>query len=236
LAKTKTLIPLILFFLSAVSWADVISYGPVTMTLPAGWNCTIDDPNYICLDEAQGQQKSSAVVISYKRRSAEDNLTIYKDQLSRPRQIQVDELYKQSEVRQVSEVLLSETTWVSGTHLNSEIQDYITQYLATISGDWAVLISISVHQNNYNTLYPPLQAAAQSIRLNPRFHLLNNNAASGAGQAGTAATPEGYNVGKISKPKSTINVLGLNISKTYFFLGLGFILVLFLLGYALLAD
>jgi len=237
LAKTKTLIPYILFFFSAVSWANVINHGPVTMTLPAGWDCTVDEPNLVCLDQAQSQQKSSAVVISYKRKSAEDNLTIYKDQLARPRQIQVDELFKQSEVRQVSEVLLSETTWASGTHLNSEIEDYITHYLATISGDWAILISLSVHQKNYDMLYPPLQAATKSIRLNPRFHLLNNTAAAGTGHSDTAtAAPSVYDAGKISKPKSTINLLGFGIPKTYFYLGLGLILVLFLLGYAVLSD
>jgi hypothetical protein len=225
---------------SAVAHAEPTQYGPVTIDLPTGWNCQTEDPNMICLDESGSSEKTSAIVISYKRKSPEDDLVVYKDQLSRPRQLQSGEVSVPSQVIEIKNMVISDTTWIEGVHLNAEVTDYYTHYYATVTGDWAVLASMSIHKDTYAEQLPKLKASIQNIILNPHFQLLSGGGAVAGGNqmdGAGGATPLAYGTTDAQNhPGKYMTIAGVKVKKLHLLIGLGLLLVLGLLGYAVMMD
>jgi hypothetical protein len=246
MAKKKKTLSSFLFlaslFYSVASHAEPTQYGPVTIDMPTGWSCQTEDPNMICLDESGSTEKTSALVISYKRKSPEDDLVVYKDQLSRPRQLQTGEISVPSQVIEIKSTVISDTTWIEGVHLNAEVTDYYTHYYATVTGDWAVLTSVSIHKDSYADQLPALKLSIQNIKLNPHFQLLtggtSGTANSGNQLDGTpAATPLAYGATEAQNhPTKYMTVAGVKVKKLYLLIALGLIIVIGLLAYAVMMD
>lgn len=256
LAKSTTLffsISFLLFFSQNVL-ADIQSIGPVSLNLPSGWRCQNQDQNYICLDESPYSTKNAAIVISFKNRSPEDAIPVYRDQLTRPRNLYQGDLAIPSQPKGVTEKQINNVLWVEGIHLGSEVPDYYTHYYATVAGQHALLISVSIEKSAYQDLLSTVvQPIVNSIKVNVP-QTANNINSTGAGGSGSARAggvawssasaaagknqqiAAGYQSQKNLVGKNRITIFGYTLPKKYVYLGVVFIFVVGLLGYALMTD
>jgi hypothetical protein len=242
----KKLIAKFLFFIFFFSIAQAFAagpqtYGPITFTLPDGWNCQIEDSNFICLNGSSTEtQKNAAIVANFKGRSPEDSLTVYKDQLARPRQLQNGELTTPSEPRGASDVQIGGLPWVEGVHFSSEVADYYTHYFATVTGPYAVLISMSIYKDAYQTLLPQLRAALMTTTINASYVqpgktspiIDTTHSAAASADDGTGFATSGQQL----QAAHRITIMGVSLPRLYVYLGGALLVVLALLGYALMSD
>lgn len=227
--KTIALIGLLLLPLQFALGGETKTFGPMQFKLPDGWNCQTEGQNFICIDPSPASLHNSALVVSFKRRSGEDSLNVYKDQLSRPRTLTVDELTTPSQPKKVRELKINGVQWVEGIHLGSEIQEYFTHYFATVAGNFAVLVSISIHQSSYDQGLPAFQPTIDS------FTLTVPQTAQDLSGAVSSNIPPAMSPAS-RKSVKRFEILGYKIPRTYVYLGGAFIAVLALLGYALISE
>ena len=205
----------------------------MSLNLPSGWQCQSQDQNFICLDESASSQKNTAIVVTYKNRSPEDALVVYRDQLSRPRTLYQGDVAVPSEPKGAKEININNAVWVEGIHFGSEVPEYFTHYYATVAGQHAILISMSVEKNAYQNLRASLlNPIINSIQLSSA-QSKNDLAAPAQGQPMQGAqTARASNLSN----KNKMTILGQQIPRKYVYLGGAFILVLVFMGYALLSD
>lgn len=230
MAKKKTLA---LFFISFFFWlpfseahAESLTLGPIVIQIPPGWQCQPQDQNFICLDKSATSKKNSAIVVSFKKRTAEDSLVVYRDQLSRPRTLHDGDVAIPSQPLGVHDISLNGATWIEGIHNGSEIPQYYTHYYATVASQYAILVSLSIEKSAYHESLPLLKPIIDSMKLN--INQEQNDIANGPS---TYANPEA-----LGTAKTSVEIMGHQIPRLYIYIAVGLIAGLALLGYALLSD
>jgi hypothetical protein len=68
-------------------------------------------------------------------------------------------------VEQVKRSVINGRTWIEGTHLNSEVIDYRTHYLATFTAQVAILITFSSYAKELEAYQPVLEGGVRSINI-----------------------------------------------------------------------
>jgi hypothetical protein len=203
--------------------------------LPTGWACQNEEQNLVCLDKTEKSQKNSAIVFSFKIRSAEDSLAVFRDQLARPRTLYQGDMASPSLPKGVKDRTINSNLWVEGIHIGSEIPEYYTHYLATVSGEYAVLISFSALQSQYQQAMAVLEPVINSLKLT--LPQTQNDLAGGGPIVNPFSSADGGgSENNTVLSKNEIVVFGFRIPRTYAYLGGAAIFVLLLLGYAVFSD
>ena len=116
-------------------------------TLAPAWECDLEETEYVC---SKGKPPHEAIaIIAMKRRGKGDNLADYKDYLSRPK---TDQDGTPSTIRSVTRRPLAGYEWIEAVHVSSEIRNYITIYLATVTSQVGVLATFWVHPDHEETV------------------------------------------------------------------------------------
>jgi hypothetical protein len=212
------------------------SYGPLNFDLPPGWLCRINDGAMACLDQKEGPE-TAAMIINYKDIGPDDKLDIYRNQLSQPRILKDGEISAPSEVRAVREIELNGVKWVEGAHLSSEINDYYTHYFVTAVAPYAYMVAISVHKSAYPTDFAKLKPTLDSLKITSTAPTsatapanFQPSAPSNDMQVIADETDE-----PVKDHRKYFTIGGHKILRSYALLGIIFVLVVMLLGYALLS-
>src|SRR6185437_4022437 len=165
MAKEKEKIIGLLFALLLLGvTAHAETYGPFSFSLPTGWQCGIEKSSDVCLDK-NAAKPNGVLVVTFKNRSPEDTLVYYQNQLGQPRQLKTDEIVTPSQVKLVRQLTLNGQQWVEAVHHNSEIVGYYTHYLVTIADPYAVLVSITVNDQDYAELMSTLGPTINSMKV-----------------------------------------------------------------------
>jgi len=161
--KEKIFVALVIALLfGAIARAE--NYGPLNFMLPPGWQCTIEKSSDVCIDKSTSKP-NGVLVVTYKNRSPEDTLVYYQNQLSAPRQLKTDEVVTQSQVKLIRQITLNGQQWIEAVHHNSEIMGYYTHYLVTVADPYAVLVSITVNDQQYAGMMSTLSATINSMKV-----------------------------------------------------------------------
>jgi hypothetical protein len=112
-------------------------------TLAPAWTCDLEETEYVCW---KGKPPHEAIaIIAMKRRGPEDNLAAYEEHLSRPKPGQDGTL---STIRSVRRRTIARYEWIEAIHVSSEIRNYITVYLATVTSQVGVVTTFSIHRDH----------------------------------------------------------------------------------------
>lgn len=226
----KKIILLTLLTLPLAVLAETMDFGPVSFNIPAGWKCQVDGQSMICLDESASTKRNSAVVITFKNKSGEDSLTVYKDQLARPRVLQQGEVATPSQPKGVRELNINGLAWIEGIHYASEMPNYFTHYYATTAFQHAVLVSLSIEDSAHEEMMRILQPTIDSIVIkNTGGHSTVTHQPTTDSAPNPTATTD-----TATSHKNVISVAGFNIHRNYLFLAVGLILVLGMAIYAII--
>ncbi len=197
-------------------------FGPVTFQLPNGWGCQVKDNNLICLDNSPTSEKNAALILNYKYKTPEDMLTVYRDQLARPRPLQDGDTTKPSIPQGLRDVVINGVTWIEGIHLGSEMADYYTLYYVTVVDPFAILLSLSIEKNAYKERIAVLKDAIFSLKINVKAAAAAENS-----KNSLVKTKANSSVTKNEHVDATTR------KTTVFILIIGFIVVASLLAYAI---
>jgi hypothetical protein len=130
---------------------DVFRAAAFEFDLAPGWWCELDETEYVC--NPPGKPPLAAIAImAMKERNEKDTLNDYEEHLRQPQSAATGDNNRGrvSEIRYVRRRMIANHEWVEALHAGSEVPNYDTYYLATITSDLGVLVTMSVHKDHSN--------------------------------------------------------------------------------------
>lgn len=156
----------ILFCGTQSSFARMLETEYLSINLPDNWTCEQVSPNWICEPASRYEKKFALLTLTNKEAGALDHLEQFKAHLSKPRPHQMG-----SSTPVMSQVLQTVTTeirghkWIQSTHLSSEVNNFMTIYLATVKKPLAIMITMSAERNQWQKYRPLYEKVISSVRL-----------------------------------------------------------------------
>ncbi len=120
--------------------------GQFDFELAPGWTCDLDGTEHVC--QAAGDRKKGAIaVIAVKPRNDQDTLEVYEAHLKNPQQVSFQGEAWVSEMKFVKRRLIGGREWVTSLHVGSEIKNFETYYLGTVTSHFGMLVTMSAHKD-----------------------------------------------------------------------------------------
>ncbi|RYZ93850.1 MAG: hypothetical protein EOP11_27220, partial [Proteobacteria bacterium] len=144
------------FLAPTLSHAKIFANQFIEFQLPEKWDCQLDGTEWVCQSTDEQKKRDAIIVLAAKiKKAGMDELPVYKAHLEKP------QTYKSlsgeditSEPRYVKELDVSGKPWIDSLHLQSEIPDFYTRYLATVEQDLGILVTFSVRKDKYEEYAP----------------------------------------------------------------------------------
>lgn len=162
--------------------AKTFSNQFIEFQLPEKWECSLDGTEWVCQSTDEQKKRDAIIVLAAKiKKPGMDELPVYKKHLEEKQNytsVGGDQIV--SEPRYVKELDISGKTWIDALHLQSEIPDFYTRYLATVEADLGVLVTFSVRKDKYDEYSPDIDSMVKSLRAFRKPGALNGDDAKGA--------------------------------------------------------
>ncbi len=138
----------------------------IEFQLPEKWDCQLDGTEWVCQSTDEQKKRDAIIVLAAKiKKAGMDELPVYKAHLEKPQQYQsLSGESITSEPRYVKELDITGKTWIDSLHLQSEIPDFYTRYLATVESDLGILVTFSVRKDKYEEYAPDIENMVKSLR------------------------------------------------------------------------
>jgi hypothetical protein len=138
----------------------------IEFQLPDKWECQLDGTEWVCQSTDEQKKRDAIIVLAAKiKKAGMDELPVYKAHLEKPQTYQsLSGESVTSEPRYVKDLDISGKPWIDSLHLQSEIPDFYTRYLATVESDLGILVTFSVRKDKYEEYAPQIEAMVKSLR------------------------------------------------------------------------
>lgn len=175
----KLLLILCLFYPSIAS-GKLFQNSYVSFELPPNWDCAQEGFEHVCVNNFSKKPKEAIIILTAKIRGDHDSLTQYEAHLKTPREmINYKGTKFISKIKSVKKRNISQTPWVDGVHLSSEVENYYTRYLATVKGEIGMLVTFSAHKDHYTKYANDFIRAIKSLKVIASKELLAGGLKSG---------------------------------------------------------
>ncbi|MCO5142080.1 MAG: hypothetical protein M9962_03205 [Oligoflexia bacterium] len=146
--------------------AKIFANQFIEFELPEKWSCQLDGTEWVCQSEDEQKKRDAIIVLAAKiKKVGMDELPVYKAHLEKPQQYQsLSGETITSEARYVKEIDIKGKPWIDSLHLQSEIPDFYTRYLATVEADLGILVTFSVRKDKYEEYAPDIENMVKSLR------------------------------------------------------------------------
>lgn len=146
--------------------AKVFQNSYVSFEVPDNWTCAQEGMAWTCTPSGFNESKEAVIVLAAKVAAPEDNLQNFLTYLKQPKKIATKVgTPMPSQLMYANERMLAGNRWIQAQHIGSEIQEYITLYLATVKDHLAILVSFSAEQNHYKTYNPIFDHAMKTLKI-----------------------------------------------------------------------
>lgn len=163
--KIYAILALLVLFPNLAS-AKIFANQFIEFELPEKWDCQLDGTEWVCQSNDEEKKRDAIIVLAAKiKKAGMDELPVYKAHLEKP------QVYKSlsgeeitSEARYVKDLDIKGKPWIDSLHLQSEIPDFYTRYLATVEADLGILVTFSVRKDKYEEYAPDIERMVASLR------------------------------------------------------------------------
>ena len=162
----KKIALLILFFLSVASQAKVLETSYLITQVPDDWDCQLDNNQWICRSETEGYDTRVVASFSAKQSSPEEKIENFLKHFKNPKSI-ISKAGRSvvSQVISAKIVNVNRIKWVEAIHLESELPNYYTHYMATVNGGVTLLLQFSAHKEVFEIMKPYFTSVILNTRL-----------------------------------------------------------------------
>lgn len=158
----------------------------ISFEIPDRWKCILEQTEWVCRSDDPKESKESIIILTAKEVGPTDTMVMYEGHLQNTILLKqpggnaiFSKPYKRPEKVQIKGQM-----WIDGFHLESEVPNYFTRYLATIKDRIAVLVTFSAHKNDYARYSADFARAIQSLTVIASASLVPNPADGVRGQSG----------------------------------------------------
>jgi hypothetical protein len=134
--------------------------------LAPGWWCASVGGEYICAPQGPFPRAAIAM-IAIKNRGDQDSLRAYEEDLSHPRTPTGDaeRVGELARVQYVKRRILGSAEWVEALHTGSEVSNYDTYYLETVTSTAGIVVIMSVHKHHEPTYIKQLSKMMSTLNV-----------------------------------------------------------------------
>ena len=146
----------------------------ITFELPEKWKCNLDQTEWVCRSEDPVESKEAIIILTAKEVGPTDSFPLYESHLTNPISVQTKggrTLTSKPQYKPKTDKF-NDQQWIDGLHLESEVENFFTRYLATIKDRIAVLVTFSAHKLHYSKYSADFMKAIQSMRIHATRDLL----------------------------------------------------------------
>ncbi len=131
------------------------------------WKCKLEQTEFVCRSEDPQEAKEAVIILTAKEKGPTDSFPIYFEHLNKPIHAPTKGGAPLSSTVTIAprEVLINDQKWLDSLHINSEVQNYYTRYLATIKDQIAVLITFTAHNTKYQKHAAHFAETVKSLRV-----------------------------------------------------------------------
>jgi hypothetical protein len=149
----------------------------IEFQLPDKWECALDGTEWVCQSTDEQKKRDAIIVLAAKiKKPGMDEIGVYKQHLEKPQQYQsLSGESITSEPKYVKDIDISGHPWVDSLHLQSEIPDFYTRYLATVEADLGILVTFSVRKDKYEEYGPDIDGMVKTLRAFRKPGSINND-------------------------------------------------------------
>jgi hypothetical protein len=160
-------ITFLFIILTTVAHAKTFRNAYISFELPQGWNCNLEQTEWVCRSESSKESKEAIIILTAKEVGPTDSMPQYEQHLNTPitLPLKTGGSTESKIVYKAKTVQINDQSWMDGLHLGSEVQSYFTRYLATIKGRIAVLVTFSAHKQFYTKYSQDFFKAVMSLRV-----------------------------------------------------------------------
>lgn len=178
----------LVFLLPQLSFAKTFANQFIEFQLPEKWECQLDGTEWVCQSTDEQRKRDAIIVLAAKiKKAGMDELSVYKAHLEKPQTYNsLSGEAITSEPRYVKEIDISGKPWIDSLHLQSEIPDFYTRYLATVEQDLGILVTFSVRKDKYDEYAADIENMVKTMRA---FRKTGDINAGGGGGAGSVIDP-----------------------------------------------
>jgi hypothetical protein len=153
--------------LTTTAHAKAFRNAYISFELPPGWNCNLEQTEWVCRSESSKESKEAVIILTAKEVGPTDSLSLYETHLNSPISLTLKSggTALSKVVYKAKNVQVNDQPWMDGLHLGAEVQNYFTRYLATIKGKIAVLVTFSAHKQYYAKYSQDFFKAVMSLRV-----------------------------------------------------------------------
>ncbi|WP_413558085.1 hypothetical protein [Bdellovibrio sp. HCB209] len=173
--KLRLLAPLALILLSFSANAKVFRNAYIAFELPDTWKCNLEQTEWVCRSEQNKESKEAIIILTAKEVGPTDTFPLYQAHLDSPISSNSKAGALTSKVVYKSkQETINDQVWLDSLHMNSEVPNYFTRYLATIKDKIAILVTFSAHKQYYTKYSQDFFKAVMSLRVIASKNLTNN--------------------------------------------------------------
>lgn len=163
---SKALILVATLFTLTAGEAKTFQNEYLSFEIPDNWSCSQISPNWICEPDLASERKFALVTVTSKEAGTLDQLSNFEGHLSRPRSHQMGSSTPiMSQVMETKRRKIRGHEWVQSLHLNSEVNNFYTLYLATKKDPLAIMITMSAEKGKWNYFNSVFEDLIKSLQL-----------------------------------------------------------------------
>lgn len=160
-----TLAVLAMSLASQPAMAAKFSNQFVEFELPPQWQCVLEGAEWVCQSSTDSKKRDAIIVLAAKLRGEQDSLDQYLDYLKTPKSYaSLQGKPIKSDPKYAKTIELNGHAWIDALHLDSELPDFYTRYLATIKQDIGVLVTYSINKNKYQEYLQDFETMVKTLR------------------------------------------------------------------------
>lgn len=120
------------------------------LTLSDDWHCEKEGGEYVCSPN-EIDSKNAIAILALKYRGSQDTLIAYKEYLQKIKTTTLPngkQMVSQVEYVQYSKI--ANHTWIDALHFNSEVPNYKTRYLATVTTHVGLAVTFTAQKDLFD--------------------------------------------------------------------------------------
>ncbi len=151
--------------LQCLSQAKSFSNPYISFEIPDRWNCTLEHTEWVCRADDPKDKREAIIILTAKEVGPTDSFGAYEQHLNTPQAMQGKKTSGiTSAIRAKAKTYpISNQNWIDGFHESSEVENYLTRYLATIKEQVAILVTFSAHKTVYAKYSADFEKAIRSL-------------------------------------------------------------------------
>lgn len=158
---------LLIFICSVPLQARTFKNAYISFEMLDTWRCKLEQTEFVCRSEDPQEAKEAVIILTAKEKGPTDSFPIYTDHLIKP--ITAPSKSGGTITSTVTiaprEVMINDQKWIDSLHINSEVQNYYTRYLATIKDQIAILVTFTAHNSKYQKHSGHFADTVKSLRV-----------------------------------------------------------------------